>query len=46
MPTIYRHKFNDKPHFHDPGYNNFNENPELGLDKTTLLRRTRLDADV
>jgi len=31
MPTIYRHKFFDKPHLYNPGYNNFNDNPELGL---------------
>lgn len=46
MPTIYRHKYNDKPYLYDPAYNNYNENPELGLEKTEPLRRTRLDYDV
>ncbi len=46
MPTIYRHKFYDKPYYFDASYNNYNENPELGLDKTMPLRRTRLDAYV
>jgi hypothetical protein len=46
MPTIYRHKFYDMPHLYNPVYNKFNENPELGLDKTMPLRKTRLDAFV
>lgn len=43
MPTIYRHRFYDKPYFYNPEYNNFNQNPELGLDKTMPMRMTRRD---
>lgn len=31
MPTIYRHKFFDKPHLYNAEYNGLNENPEFGL---------------
>lgn len=46
MPTIYRHKFFDMPHLYDPGYNNFNQNPELGMEKSSPKSKTRLDSFV
>jgi hypothetical protein len=46
MPTIYRHKFFDMPHLYDPGYNNFNQNPELGVEKSSPKNKTRLDSFV
>jgi hypothetical protein len=46
MPTIYRHKFYDKPYYFNDSFNNFNQNPELGLDKTAEMKKTRLDFHV